>query len=116
MFEMIDTNDDEEIDVDEAIVYIQNTFSAGTAASMIEELEEMGDSWSIDRDDYLENMVSAAQARPELRDVAVDYIADMIDFWDVECQGAECQAIVDENSEHYDDLPNWGEGFLDRWY
>lgn len=117
IFDEIDADGDDEVDIDEAIDFIESV------TSDVDEQDEMydgfaeadvDDSYTVDRAEFLDAMIEAVHEEEGLRDEVIAEIADFIDEFDVECDGDECRAIAEEFDENAE-YPNYGDGFYERW-
>lgn len=118
IFDEIDADGNDDIDIDEATDFIYENFSDEEEQEEIfdgfAEADE-DDSYSVDRAEFLDAMIGAIHEEEGLREDVLEDIADFIDMFDVDCQGEECRAIAEEFDANAD-YPSYGDGFYERWY
>ena len=118
IFDEIDGDGDDEIDIDEAVDFVYENFSEEEEQMEVLdgfEAADEDDSNSVDRAEFLDAMINALHEEEGLRDDVIEEIADFIDMFDVDCEGDECRAIAEEFDANAD-YPLYGDGFYERWY
>ena len=118
IFDVIDADGNDEVDIDEAVDFVEANFSDEDEQEEVYEgfaEADEDDSYTVDRDEFLGAMIDAIHEEEGLRDDVLEEIADFIDIFDIDCEGDQCRAIAEELDANAD-YPNYGDGFYERWY
>lgn len=90
IFDVIDADGNDEVDIDEAVDFVEANFSDEDEQEEVYEgfaEADEDDSYTVDRDEFLGAMIDAIHEEEGLRDDVLEEIADFIDIFDIDCEG-----------------------------
>lgn len=102
LFDFVDENGDDEVDIDEAVAFVEENFDEGEQDDIIEGFEGADEdgSYTIDRDEFIIATIDAVHSEEGLREEILVNLADFVDMFDVDCDydGSDsgCRAHAEE--------------------